>query len=241
MHHSSFNAPLSALSSSPLGEVRRGLSLFTLPLFTLSLFILFASCSEDTEEYDQYHDWAERNAAWYVEIADSARTAIAEAQAAYGDEWEQHCQWRMIKSVYQSPTYQSGLLGDSICVRILQSGTGQLKPTLSDTVRIHFRGFLMPTQKSDGTTEELVFSQTYYGSFDARTAIPQKAAVSAFAKGFATALQHMVVGDDWMVYIPQELFYGSNKTGVIPSYSTARFRLQMVGVYPVGTTAPEWY
>ena len=209
---------------------------FILPL----LLLILASCSEDSEEYDPYHDWYSRNTEWYANVADSARTAISEAKAGYGDSWEQHCEWRMIKSVYQSPTYQRGVLGDTVCIRILHSGEGTVSPAQNDTVRINFRGWLMPTTKADGTVEELIFAQTYYGDYSLQTAYPQKAAVSAFAKGFSTALQYMVEGDDWMVYVPQELFYGSSKTGTIPAYSSARFRIQMVGVYPVGNVVPDW-
>ena len=50
----------------------------------------------------------------------------------------------------------------------------------------------------------------------------------------------MVESDDWMVYIPQQLFYGSTAKDVIPAYSTVRFRIQMVAVYPSGTTIPAW-
>ena len=199
------------------------------------------SCSSDTPEYDPYHDWAVRNTEWYANVADSARTAIRQAVQQYGSEWEQHCDWRMYKSLYQSPTYQRGQLADSICVHILNQGSGSVSPTISDTVRIHFRGWLMPTTKADGTIEETVFSQTYYGSFNLATAMPQKAAVSAYTTGFATALQYMVEGDNWLVYIPYELFYGTNKNGVIPAYSSARFHINMAAVYPIGQTVPDWY
>lgn len=208
------------------------------PLFIL---LILASCSKETEEYDQYYNWPVRNAEWYANVADSARTAISAAKAQHGDNWEQYCDWRMFKSLYQSPTYQSGLLGDTVCVHIISRGTGAVSPALNDTVRINFRGWLMPTPKEDGSIDELVFSQSYYGDYNPATARPQKAAVSSFAQGFSTALQYMVEGDDWMVYIPQELFYGSNKTGVIPAYSSARFRIQMIGVYPVGKVVPDWY
>ncbi|MBO4905779.1 MAG: FKBP-type peptidyl-prolyl cis-trans isomerase [Bacteroidaceae bacterium] len=216
-------------------------SYFYFSLFTLSFFILsFSSCTSESEDYDQYHDWAKRNAAWFETVADSARTAINAAQAQYGDTWEQHCDWRMYKSLYKSQELQRGIVGDSICVHILNSGNGTVSPASNDTVRISFRGWLIPTTKADGTTEELVFSQSYYGNYDPRTAAPQKACVSSFTTGFATALQYMVEGDDWMVYIPQELFYGSNQTGLIPSYSSARFRIHMVGVYNVGEVVPPW-
>ena len=186
----------------------------------------FASCASDSSEYDPYHDWQVRNAEWYQQIADSARRG--------GNDW------KMIKAYTKSPLYQSGITTDSICVHILHRGTGTIRPAFNDSVRINFRGWLMPIVNAEGKTEEVIFSQTYYSDYSFDTASPQLAAPSSFMVGFATALQHMVEGDDWMVYIPQQLFYGETATGIIPAYSTVRFRLQMAGVYPTGTVVPDW-
>ena len=188
------------------------------------------SCSSDTEDYDPYHHWQSRNAAWFAQVADSAHTAIASAKTQYGDTWEEHCAWKAYKSLRRSPSYQSGNVEDSIFVHILQRGTGTVSPTANDTVLINFRGTLMPTTDAEGKTVETVFAQTYYGNFDQETAAPQTGVVNAFTEGFETALQYMVVGDDWLVYIPQELFYGSSAQGVIPAYSAACFRINMVKV-----------
>ena len=209
--------------------------------FLFGLFLLFfTSCSSETEDYDPYYNWQARNAIWYSEIADSARTAIAQARSQYGDAWEEHCDWRMLKSFQLSETYQSGVTEDSICVRILAHGKESLCPIYTDSVRISFRGWLMPTKNEDNQTEEFCFTTTYYGDYSSDNSAPQLAAVASFADGFSTALQYMVEGDDWMVYIPQQLFYGSTAKDVIPAYSTVRFRIQMVAVYPSGTTIPAW-
>lgn len=204
------------------------------------LSFIVSSCSSDTEEYDAYYDWQARNAAWYLQVADTARTAIAQARSQYGSEWEQHCDWRMYKSLQRSQTVQSGRTTDSICVRIIQRGTGSASPTYSDSIRVNFRGWLMETQKADGTPELITFAQTYYGDYNPSTAAPQVAAVGAFNDGFSTALQYMTVGDDWMVYIPQQLFYGTEDHEIIPAYSTVRFRIQLVAIYPSGTDVPDW-
>ncbi|MBQ2460694.1 MAG: hypothetical protein II505_08465, partial [Bacteroidaceae bacterium] len=63
-------------------------------MFAIGLLAL-VSCSEKNDEWDPYYDWAGRNARWFEQVADSARTAIAAAKATYGDAWEEHCEWRM--------------------------------------------------------------------------------------------------------------------------------------------------
>ncbi|MBQ7494602.1 MAG: FKBP-type peptidyl-prolyl cis-trans isomerase [Bacteroidaceae bacterium] len=202
------------------------------PLAMLALIFLagmsaLTSCSGDTEEYDPYENWQVRNAAWFEQKADSARE-------------NKDGQWLMLKSLDMSPTFQSGKTADSICVHIIKHGTGTVTPYYTDSIRVNFRGWLMPTINAQGKQEELTFTQTYYGDFDPATAAPQLATVKAFTSGFATALQYMVVGDDWIVYIPQELFYGSSASGVIPAYSAARFRIQLAAIYPTGSLVPDW-
>ncbi len=192
----------------------------------LYLPVFLASCSSDTEDYDPYHDWRARNEAWFSQIADSARRGGS--------------QWLSFKSALKSPQYQSGQRSDSIFVHVLTRGEGTVAPAFTDTVRINFRGTLMPTQDVAGTPMTMVFTQTYYQGFDPATAAPQKSCVASFTAGFATALQHMVEGDDWLVYIPSDLFYGGSAQGTIPAYSAACFRINMVGVYPLGTTVPDW-
>ena len=195
----------------------------------------FVSCQENEDIWNPYRNWPARNAQWYAEISDSARTAIAEAKAQYGDQWEEHCEWRRFKTLLKSQDYNTGRITDSICVRILKSGDGEVSPVWTDTVRLDFRGWLMPAtyrlynsqnQEVDSLMQE-VFSQSYYGVFDEHTAAPQLMALGSTVEGYSTALQYMVAGDDWLVYMPHELAYGTTANGVIPAYSTLLFRIHL--------------
>ena len=46
--------------------------------------------------------------------------------------------------------------------------------------------------------------------------------------GWKTALQHMVKGDKWEVWIPYQLGYGRGGGGSIPGYSTLVFEMEVV-------------
>ena len=46
--------------------------------------------------------------------------------------------------------------------------------------------------------------------------------------GWTIALQNMVVGDKWEVWIPQKLGYGSNEKDNIPAYSTLIFEIEVI-------------
>ncbi len=206
------------------------------------------SCSETDDTWDPYYDWQSRNAQWFMEITDSARTAIANAQAQYGEDWEDHCQWRRYKSLLRAQDYDTGKATDSICVHILTKGEGEVSPVWTDTVRLNFRAWLMPTtyrlyndegQLVDSLMQE-VFSQSYYGPYDQNTASPQLTSMGNLIEGFSTALQYMVEGDEWNVYVPQELAYGSNASAAVPAYSTLLFRIHLIAVYPTNSGVPDW-
>lgn len=203
---------------------------------------VLASCSESNNEFDPYENWEARNAVWYRQIADSARTAIAEAKAQYGSDWMSHCDWRMYKTLLKAQDYNSGLLTDSICVRIhtrgAHAGDEAYMPCYSDTVRLNFRGWIMPVTdrlyNNQGvqvdSLVQYVFTETYEGVFDQGTAAPQLMSLGSTIEGYSTALQYMTPGDDWYVYIPQQLAYGAEEKGTIPPYSTLLFRLNLMSV-----------
>ena len=246
------------ITPSPRGKRKLGVSAwgakategkFWVGVFFLLSLLFVASCSDEEQEYDPYYNWQARNTEWFMSAVDSARTAIADAKAQYGDDWEKHCDWRMYKSLQQSQSYNSGKVTDSICVHVLHHDTSavSLSPMWNDTIRISYRGWLMPStykvyvneQQKDSVRQE-VFDQSYYGSFDAEKAIPRLSQVSPFVNGFHTALQYMIAGDNWLVYIPYQLGYGTTVHGTIPAYSTLLFQIHMAAVYPCGTGVPDW-
>lgn len=221
-----------------------------LKLFILSVSVLFlASCSDHIEQYDSYHDWQSRNESWFLQVADSARTAIEKAQALYGNEWESHCEWRRFKSLQLSTT-TVGPVTDSVIVKIIpvkeedrmpysmvdvmEEDFGKYSPTPGDTVYIATRGRLMTRYDNivEGGKQEAIstiFYQTYLGDYRKETAAWMETPVSGVVEGMATALQYMKSGDHWVMYIPQNLGYrdDNEKTG-IPAYSTLCFSVRLI-------------
>ena len=207
--------------------------------YLLAILFAFAACEEQNDTWDPYYNWETRNVAWFEQVADTARTSIAKAKATYGKQWEDHCDWRMYKSYMKSADVK-GPLTDSICVRILKRGTGNYSPCYTDTIKINFRGWLMSTEyeneKNEKKASQAIFTQSYYGPYNPLTAAPQTILVkSSPVEGFCTALQYMVEGDDWMVYIPQNMAYGAEESSTIPSYSTLLFRVSLTEVCESGS------
>lgn len=208
----------------------------------LGAVLALFSCKEEDGVYDAYANWPARNAEYFMQKAAEARQAINAAKMQHGDNWEEHCDWRMFKSTTKSQLVP-GALTDSICVYIEKRGTGTESPTWSDTVRVNFRGYLMPTQNmvnGEWVEERKVFSQSFMGELDHQVAVPSKMPVSSGVAGFATALQYMRQGDIWWVYIPSELAYKEQSSGSVLPYSTLTFYLNLVDFYKPGETVPDW-
>lgn len=206
----------------------------------LSVFA-FVACDENEATFDKYESWQQRNKVYFEQVADTARRAIAAAKAEYGDQWEQYCDWRMYQA-YTKPVTTK--LTDSICVKVLETGTGKGCPLYTDTVRVHYRGTLMPTKdiiNGKDTVVQDVFDYSFVPPLDLNLAFPKLFGVSGTIAGFGTALLYMHCGDRWMVYIPETLGYGSTAQNKIPAYSTIMFDVTLVDYFYPGEGIPDWH
>lgn len=201
--------------------------------------LLLASCKDSEAESNVRQNWPERNVQWFAEVYDAARAEIETAKAQYGSDWEKHCNWRVYKTLLKSQDVQ-GPPTDYVVCKINEKGDGDWSPAYTDSVRLYYRGWIMDDNYPASKDNMTVFSQTYYGEFNPATAAPVAMAASALVEGFTTAIQYMVEGDDWSVYIPSELAYGAKASDAIPAYSTLLFRIRVERVHKSGTGMPGW-
>ena len=181
----------------------------------LLLFLLFAvSCSETDDETvnSEFADWQTRNDILFLTLEDSLHSISA--------------LWSKWKS-YTKNARTTGANTDYVYAKLVQKGDGGSSPLYTDTVRIAYRGRLIP---SASYPQGYVFDQTYVGNYDLRTTDVYDAAISAFTDGFATALQHMHRGDRYLVYVPYALGYGTSdsSSGKIPGCSVLVFDIVLI-------------
>lgn len=213
-------------------------------LLLLPLLMLSSCKSSDDNAVDVTEatvDWANRNQQWFMEVYQTANMEIAKAKAQYPgqDEWQQHCDWRIYRTLLKSQAV-AGVPTDCVVCKIQQRGDGDWSPAYTDSVRLYYRGWLMDPAYPVSKDKMTVFSQTYYGEFNPATAAPVAMPVTTTVEGFQTAVQYMVKGDDWLVYIPQELAYKEKASDAIPAYSTLLFNLKIERVHKSGTGMPAW-
>ncbi|MBQ5910013.1 MAG: FKBP-type peptidyl-prolyl cis-trans isomerase [Bacteroidaceae bacterium] len=212
-------------------------------LLLLSLLMtglsLFTACEEYEETDPEYANWQARNAAYFQQQLSEAKAAIAQAQATHGEAWEEHCPWRVFRNYSPSPNPDVALKStDSICVKIVERSGNVQVPIATDSVRVNFLGRLMPKLSGEDGT---IFSHSGVSNrpediFSDALGAPAKFAVTGTVAGFATALQHMPLGDRWLIIIPQELGYKAQAIDKCPAYSTLIYEVQLKSIHPVGTS-----
>ena len=72
-------------------------------LFLPVVLFMLGACSEKEEPNPEYANWAARNDAAFADSLRTARNAIAQARAKWGDAWEQHCDWRVLRNYIIGP------------------------------------------------------------------------------------------------------------------------------------------
>lgn len=178
----------------------------------LLLLLAFTACSE-TDEISVDAAWSSKNTQYIDSIA-----AVAKADASN--------EWKRILATGLNPEQEWGNDCYVYC-KVKTSGTGTDCPASNSEVWVNYSGSLI-----NGT----IFDATYYGEFDPTKETPVRLALDDCVKGFSVALQEMVAGDLWDVYIPASLGYGSDANGKVKANSTLIFTINLVDILHIGET-----
>jgi len=126
---------------------------------------------------------------------------------------------------YKEITTETGPLG--VYRRVITSGTGTEYPLQTSKVKVLYNG-----KYYDGT---------YFDLGSSKNDSPVEFSVGSTVRGFSFALQQMVVGDKWVIWIPYYLGYGPNDYYdpntyqlLVKGYSTLIFEVELVSItqYP---------
>ena len=186
-------------------------------LFTIHCSLITVSCSEDDSSEDEFANWEERN-------------------SAMTDQWAANSSLRKIRVFTQDDT-SAGKNSDYIYVQVLEAGEGTDSPLYTDTVRMAYRGRLIPTKNY---ANGYVFDETYLGDFSWHTAGMATMASSTLVTGFTTALMNMHKGDHWLVYIPYQLGYNTASQGSVTAYSNLIFDIALLDHWHPGDPHPAF-
>jgi peptidylprolyl isomerase/FKBP-type peptidyl-prolyl cis-trans isomerase FklB len=161
--------------------------------------VLLASCDDATETVDDR--WQIDNEAQFARItADPAFTRL-----------------------------ESLTRNGHIMYRVIESGDGERSPFFTERVMVHYTGWFKLDWSRPATflneqgrliTNKIIFDSTERGGARGMD-------VWLMISGFSDALQHMVPGDKWEVWIPWHLGYGARAVGNIRPFTTLVFEIEM--------------
>ncbi len=107
-------------------------------------------------------------------------------------------------------------LPGGVYYKVLQSGPADGKrPSRRSVVSAHYTGWTINGKKFDSS----------------RSGTPLAVRLCDLIEGWIIAMQEMVVGDRWEIYIPAEKGYGKFSQPGIPGGSTLIFDVELLGIY----------
>ena len=192
----------------------------------LAMPLLFTACSETDETQEEYPDWKNKNQTFWNKLYTETRR---HATAGYTS-------WKLLKS-YSIEDSLSVPNTSYIVVHVQQAGTGSGSPLGTDSVSIRYTGQLLP---STSYPAGLVFDTTSPSGTTPATSGVAHLAVNGLVDGFATALQHMHIGDTWEVYMPWTLAYGETGSKSIPGFSVLKFEITLLSYARSGASLPPF-
>lgn len=202
-----------------------------LGLFALALS--FTACSETDDKVEEYPNWKSKNDAFFAAKYNAVKQAVQSGDTS----------WKMFKAYTKNPTTE-GNPTDYVLVKVLEEGTGSGCPLYTDTVRAHYKGWLLAsTSYVDENDSDLgkSFDSSWNGNtFNSTISVPTKFGVAGLTDGFSTALQHMHIGDRWKVYVPYQLGYNTTASTSVPAYSVLVFDICLAAYYRPGHLVPDW-
>ena len=105
-------------------------------------------------------------------------------------------------------------LPSGVQYKVIKEGNGAM-PKDTSLVKVHYEG-------------KLINGKVFDSSYKNNQPITLRA--NQVIKGWTEALTSMPAGSTWMLYIPQELAYGSRAAGQIKPYSTLIFKVELVKI-----------
>ena len=107
---------------------------------------------------------------------------------------------------------------------ILSKGESDQSPQADDEVEVHYHGTLINGEVFDSSVER---------------GEPSKFKVNQVISGWTEALQLMVIGDKWKLFIPSDLAYGETGNNSIGPNETLIFEVELLGITREEEPEPE--
>jgi len=159
-------------------------------------------------------------------VFSSLYLAAAKGTSKDQEKWMEENKKREGVTVYQFDLHE-------LQYKVIKEGHGKLAPGMKTTVRVHYYGTTL------AMTPDLLEKEPHeWNAFDSSHAhgMPLEVTPTDVIRGWGLALEKMVEGDIWEVYIPSELGYGDQGSGEdIKPGDVLIFRMELVELIDDGS------
>jgi len=121
----------------------------------------------------------------------------------------------------------------SIYYKVIKAGEGKDTIRYTNTISCYFKGWFIADYPEYSIKAGGLFDRQL---FDDGPPVYYNVGASGLIRGWKTALQNMVVGDKWEIWVPYQLGYGrddykqSSSSFAIPGFSTLVFELEVLKI-----------
>ena len=197
----------------------------------ITLAFVFTAC-EETEEYNEFSNWKERNDNFMDSIIDVFTNYSTEPIAPY--DAKEGDMFRILSFKLNPDSERDWCDCKYVYCKVIKRGSGEVSPYFTDSIRMNYRIRLIPSAN---------YPLGYVGDQSFKTPelnpeinSPVSFKVSSLIEGMSTALMYMRVGDIWRMYIPYQMGYGAQKVSTIPAYSTLVYDVNLTEIARTGSS-----
>ncbi len=178
---------------------------------------------------------------YFVALCFTLMLASCDKTETFNDQWKNGNE-EAFELTKANPTYstiESQSKAGSIAYKVINKGTGEVSPIFTDKVKVNYTGYYKKDwTKGDTYTDSEGNLVKNIRVFETTESIPVELTINEYnfdrnsvvTDGFATALQHMKVGDKWEVWIPWKMGYKDRVQGNIPAYTTLVFEIELLEI-----------
>lgn len=123
------------------------------------------------------------------------------------------------------------MLEENLYYQEHRAGTGD-SPAAEDWIMVNYVGYEIPEDKVFQSYIENVAEDNNLDPNGTALYGPYKMLISSFNEGFAAGVMNMKVGGQATILFPSSLGYGSSGGGVVGSYSSLKYEIELLEVIP---------
>ena len=215
--------------------------LFLFTVITLGAGLLGCQADE-TVDYTQYYDWRDKNNNILLRMTQYQKSLGLSAY--FGDTIPSPSEPLSYKCFYRviSSANEDSLKAIGEWYTPFYTSTWKMHYTLYKTESVMEK---LPTDDAQ-FNNPLVMDKIFFDSDNKADTLESKQVeffedftCASVITGWGDILQHMHIGDNWLVCIPWYLAYGQSGNSTVTPYSNLYFRMQLVDIKHLGMNVPK--